>query len=187
MRQRLIIILVAVVILVGLGIGAAILVDRSDTVKNAVVKVANLNTNSVVNGNTNASANTNQTLNTNTNPDRAAIIFVAKVFTERFGSYSTADGYAGLLAATSYGTALINETIRKNVVTLKTLPGTRSSVTKALVTNIVNQAATTATVTVQAQRTETIGESRTETTPTLQLQLVKSGADWRVNSASWRI
>lgn len=185
MRQRLIIILFAFVVLVGLGVGAAVLVDRSDTVKNVVEKVANVNTNNPVN--TNTTTNTNTVVNTNTNQDRDAILFVAKVFTERYGSYSTDDGYAGLLAATTYGTNVLNDAIRKNVTTLKTLPGSRVSVTKALVTTIVNQTGMTAIVTVQAQRTETIGESKTETTPTLQMNLVKSGNDWKVNSATWRI
>lgn len=185
MRRTLLIASIAVLILVGLGVGTTLLINRTPKLKNALEQKINTN----ISVNTNAAVdNTNLTVsNTNTDAEREAIIFVARNFTERFGTGSTDDKFAGMLSATTWGTVSLNDNLRKNIITLYGNPGTtyRSFETKALVFSFTRRTDATAALTIGTLRTETIDRSAKSYNQNLQLTLIKSGGLWKVDSANW--
>jgi len=187
MRRRIIVIIIAVLILVIPAVIALIIVKRSPKLQNVVLKVANVNT--VANTNS-AAANVNTVKVTDPQAkDRQAITFVSRNFAEQYGSGSNQNNFANLIDAETFGTPNFNTSLDRSIAqqktTLKTTPFT-STITKALSITISGLTASTATVVVTTQRQETIDRSVRTYYQDLLLQMLKVGADWKVNGAGWK-
>lgn len=183
MRRRLIIIAAALVLIVGVSLTIIILVNRSPRLQNVVNSLAN------------QSANTNTFIkNTNTGPvvtvtpDRTAITFVVRNFTEVFGSGSTENGGSNLVVAQQYGTPSYNTYLNGEVAKQRAAPATvyRGTVTRALAFDFLKLNETSATVLVSTQYSVTTNTTTDEQTRDLLVDLVKVNGDWKVNAAAWK-
>lgn len=186
MRRRLIIISIAVLVLVIPSIVIVWLVNRSPRLQNAVLKVANVNTST----NTNSIAsNTNTTVSDPQAVDRAAVIYAARNFAERYGSESNQNDFANIVQAEAFCTdaytAQLNATMAQQRLTLKTTPFT-STVTKALSISVTALTGSTANVTVGTQRQETIDRTERVYYQDLVVQVVKDGNSWKISGATWQ-
>lgn len=183
MRRHLIIAGIAIIALVVIGGGAALLVDRSPSLQNAIEQRANLNRTT-----TNISQNTNTQPVAKPDPDRETILFVSRNFTEQYGSSTSDDGYAGVLRAADWTTAAMRTQLQNFVNTQRAGGGTtyRSTLTKALVLSVTRQTVTAATVRIDTERQETIGADVQTYNQTLTVGLVKQGTDWKVDAAVWQ-
>ncbi len=186
MRRRIIIIVASLVVLVVPAVLIILAVHRNPQLQNTVLKAANVNQ-------TVANANTVTNTTPHVDPrasDRAAIIFVSRNFAERFGSTSNQNNFANFTQAETYGTVSFNQALDRGLaqqrLTLSTTPYT-ATVTKALSMSINTLSATTANVTVSAQRHETIDRTERTYYQDLILEMVKVGSDWKVNAASWKV
>lgn len=183
MRNRLLIIGIALVVLIGGALAVLLLVNKSPQLQNAVYKLANTNS---------AAANTNSTANINRNippSDRDTIRFAARTFTELYGSFSNQNNGSNLIEAAAYATKDFAAVLRQQaVVKQATPPATTyiSVITRAYVFSFVQQTSTVATVVVSTQQQTTTGASTVTGTKDLLLDLVKVGANWQVSAAVWK-
>lgn len=154
-------------------------------------------------GNANVAANTTIVQNTNTAAppltnaqtaelkDRDAITALAVLFTERYGSYSSetvgvnVDELALFMTDKEKGAA-------RNYVSQEKAKYARSDVSVSVLTKALSPSITalvvgkSATVKVATQRQEQPrGAEVVVTRPTLALQLVKQGDQWKVDAAVW--
>jgi hypothetical protein len=174
--------MIGLIALVGLGTGIILLVNKSPSLQNVVLKLSN----------TADETNANQLANQNTNPaptetpEQQRLIYVARNFAEQFGSGTNQNNSANLREAQQWGTKNFNDYLNRQIA-LGSCPSTpyRATVTKVLVVNITKQATTTAAVTIGAQREETIDQAVTTYTQNLLIDLLKQGDDWKVNAATW--
>lgn len=185
MRRRIIIISVAVLIIAGGAVAVLYAIKRSPQLQNAVLKLANT---------TNTSATSVPSGNTNVNrvslpPDRQAIIFVARNFTERYGSGSNQNGGSNLIEAQLYGTTLFNNFLHTQAIQAQQAaadPVYHGTISKALAFQVLKQSATSATVLVSTQQTIITGSVTTTATKDLLVDLQKIGSDWKVSGAVWK-
>ena len=184
MRNRIIIVAIAFVVLVGGSVAIILLVNKNPKLQNAVMKIANTNTTT---SNTNSST---ANINRNIPPSDSELIrFAARTFTELYGSFSSQNNGSNLTAATAYATADYAATLRQQVVVKQATPVSTtytSVVTHALVFTLTKQTATTATVDVSTQQQTTTGSATTTATKDIVLDFEKSGANWLVNAATWK-
>lgn len=169
--------------LIGISIGVVIAVQKSPSLQNAVLKAANTS----VNINQAIPQNTNVTIVT-PSPDRQSILFTARNFSELYGSYSNENDGSNLLAAQQYATTSYTEVLRNQAITRQ---GTATKkyfgqVAKALAFNVSSQTATTATVLVSMQISTVNGTATATFTKDIQVDLIKTGGNWKVNAAVWK-
>ncbi len=185
MSRRLIIIISASVILIVPAIVIILLVNRNPKLQNTILKVANINQ-AVTNTTT---TNTNTPANALAK-DREAAVFVARSFAERFGSGSNQNNFSNLILAETYGTKSFNDSLNRSIaqqkLTLKTTPF-QSTITKAMSISVGSFTTTSGHLTVTAQRQETIDRAVRVYYQDLILEMLKVGADWKVNAASWKV
>lgn len=185
MSRRLIIILVAALVLIGISVTVVVLVDRSPKLQNAVYKA----TNTVP---TNSTVNTNTAVNTNTSvvsPDRQNIQFVVRNFTEQYGSWSNQNGGSNLATAKQYASPSYSDYLDQQIAKTKATPTPATysgTVTKALVFHFLSLNAKNASVQVSTQQQVTTGTNTVTQTKDLIVDLVKVGNDWKVNAAVWK-
>lgn len=112
---------------------------------------------------------------------------LAMAFAERFGSYSTDEPVKNMADLEPFMTANF-----KNSAALQTnleSPGIFSGFsTKALSSNLISSNSNSATIVVKTQRTQTLGADASSKTfiASLELYAVKSGNDWKIDSAKWQ-
>lgn len=183
MPRRLRFILITLAVLVVPAVIILLLVDRSPTLSNTVLRLANQSTN--VNGNTNTPTNTNAV---QADPEAIAVEYVARNFSETYGSGTNQNDFAHIEQAKLWGTenfnSFLDRTANQERATLVTTPY-HGIVSQALVVQVTNRTATSAAATVSLQRTETIDQDERTYTQDLLLNLVKVGTDWKINAAAW--
>lgn len=185
MRRRLIFILVAFIILVGGSLAVLYAVNRSPKLQNAVYKATNtsLLTNTITNKTNTAVVKPAVT------PDREAITFVVRNFSERYGSFSNQNNGSNLVAAqdftTSTYTTYLNQQV-KNIQTITLAAEYSGTVTKALAFTFTSQTTTAAQVVVSTQQSITTGELTKVQTRDLLVDLQKVSGSWKVNAAVWK-
>lgn len=185
MRNRLIIIAVALVVVIGVSLGIILAVNRSPKLQNVVYKVSQTTppTNTVIQ-NTNAAP-----VAAKISPDRQAIQFVARNFTERYGSFSNQNAGSNLQDAAQYATVSYAEILKKqaaNKLSTPNAPEYNGTVTKALVFTFVKLTTVAASVVVSTQQTVTTGNTPATVNVDLLVDFIKVGADWKVNAAVWK-
>jgi len=184
MTRRILLILIAAVILVALGLGIVLLVDRTPALQNALAPAGD--TNETTN-NANAAPATND--NTNAHSDRAAIEYVARNFSELYGSGTTQNDFVNIIEAKQWGTANFNSYLDR-LVALERSKGPHQKFTRtistALVIKISKQAAATAAVTVTLQRTDSGEAGDKQYYQDIHLDEVKQEANWKINAATWQ-
>ncbi len=182
MRRYLLISIIGLLAIVIIGGGVILLVDRTPALQNAINGEKN---NSIIN-----TAIVTNTANTNTKPntDKADVLLVARVFTERYGTGSSDDAFAGYLAAVPYATTALGNQLEANVRAQK--PATdvnyRGFVTHVVSLTIDQASSTVATVRVGTQRTETIATTAKQYNQSITLLVVKESTGWKVSSAQWQ-
>ena len=183
MPRRLVIIIVILVVIIGASVAAVLLVDRSPSLQNAVYQVT-----STLPANSNANV---AAVNANTapaSPDKSAIQFVARNFTERYGSWSNQNGGSNLAAAKAYASPAYAKDLEDQIQKTKATPVPAQysgTITKALVFTSLNQTAALASVQVATQQEVTTGSSTITQTKNLLIDLVKVDGQWKVNAAVW--
>lgn len=185
MRNRLIFIAVALVLIIGVSLGIILAVNRSPKLQNVVYKVAQ----------TTPTTNTTTT-NTNTttvvpqvSPDRQQMQYVARNFTERYGSFSNQNAGSNLEEAAQYATDAYAENLRKQAANKLSAPVAaeyNGVVTKALVFTFLKVSTLSASMVVSTQQTTTIGTITSTANKDLLVDFTKVGADWKVNAAVWK-
>ncbi|MEK7637086.1 MAG: hypothetical protein AAB402_01685 [Patescibacteria group bacterium] len=185
MGRRIIFFASALVVMIGLALVIILSVTRSPRLQNAVYRVTNTAP-PVTNRPTDAPANANRSPYT---PDRQAIIYVARNFTERYGSGSNQNGGRNLTDAQAYATAAYGDFLGAQIAQARSAPPPKEyhgTVTRALVFNVLKQTTAAASVVVATQQTVTVGTAATVQTKDLLIDLVKVGADWKVSAAVWK-
>ena len=185
MRRRLIIAAILAAVLIGLGIGIVLLVDRTPALQNSLTPNSNL-TNPSLNVN-NLPLNRNS--NTNTNPDTAIIQYVSRNFSELYGSGTTQNDSANVIESKQWGTVNFNlylDTLVAQERAKEPNPKFIRTVSSALVIKVKKQTANTAAVTVTLQRVENGDTGDKQYYQDIILDLVKVGKDWKVNAATWQ-
>lgn len=184
MRHRIIIFSILFLVLVVGGSLALFLVNRSPALQNAVYKATN----------TAPSENSATALNTNTakpvtTPDREATIFVARNFTETYGSFSNQNNGSNLIEAKAYATTSYATALQSQVAAVQTAPPAKEysgTVTHALVFTSIKLTATVAQMVVSTQQAVTTGTSTKNQGRDLLVDLVKIDGEWKVNAAVWK-
>lgn len=190
MNRRLAIILGIIAAVVVIAVAVTIAVNSSPRLQNLVLKVANRNSSGATNtpGATNTAAvNINKPVDPAAT-DRAAVTYVARNFTEMYGSYSNQEA-TNLQDVQVWGTKRLNDQLKQALADKSKLPPAssyQSFVTQALVMKITKLTTAAASVTVSTQRTETVDLDEKTYTQDLNLELVKTGKDWKVDAAIWR-
>lgn len=116
-----------------------------------------------------------------------ALQAVAKLFTERYGSFSTEAQYANLTDVLPLMTESLAEQTRAVINAAKPSVVFYGVSTRAVTVKVGERTATSATVTVSTQRVETKGTAAPATKyQDLILSLEKAGEDWKVAAATWR-
>lgn len=185
MRNRIIIIASALVLLIGLSVAVLFLVNKSPKIQNVVLKLANTNTSATT---TNTNGKNTNTASDESN-DHDAIRFTARTFTELYGSFSNENGGSNLLEAATYATPTYAASLRQQAVVKQAAPRATafsSVVSHALVFTFINQTDTTASLTVTTQQVTTNGTASTTGTKELVLDVKKSGTKWLVDAAVWK-
>lgn len=182
MKRRIIIAIVAFLVLVGGGSLSLWLVSRSPSLQNAIYKATNTNqaTNSASNINVARPATT---------PDREATIFVARNFSETYGSFSNQNGGSNLVDAKAYATdnyAAVLQ-VQANAAQAAPRPGVYSgTITQALVFTNITLGLSAAQIVVTTQQKVTTGNDTKTQTRDLLVDLLKVDGQWKVNAAVWK-
>lgn len=185
MRNRIIAVIIAIVVLVGLSLGLILLVRHNPKLQNTVYKITNTS------APTNAAANINLPANINAPPissDRVAITAVARNFTERYGSWSNENKGSNLVAAQAYGTKLFNNFLATQIAKEQSSPAAaeyQGVITTALAFHFETMTAANATVLVTTRQQVTTGAKTQLITKDILLIMLKVGSDWKINSAVW--
>lgn len=185
MRNRILFIVIALVLIIGVSLGIIIAVNRSPRLQNVVYKVAQTSENT----NTVAPTTNTTPAQPQTSPDQQAIQYVARNFTERYGSFSNQNTGSNLLEAAQYATASYAENLQKQAANKQSSPAAteyNGVVTKALVFTFIKQGSVSASVVVSTQQTVTTGTITTVVTKDLLVDFTKVGPDWKVNAAVWK-
>lgn len=176
-------ILIGVILLIAAVSAAALLVFRRGSGGNANQSQTNQTT-------ANSAAVTNTDVTVPPDPERDAIMALAKNFTERYGSSSTDTAYQNLEEVLPWMTDAYRAAAEKDLLELRTRgsAGAFSSVTtKALAPAITaREPGKSAIVEVTAQRIERRGNTTDQPyRQTLKLELKASGSEWQVDRATW--
>lgn len=132
--------------------------------------------------------NRNATVAPTPSDARVAATAVSRAFAERFGSFTGERPGVNLLAAASYATAALQQTLQRQAEQLASNP-TAALVTSRVITVVVrsiDERVGRADIGLTLLRTE-----RSTTKPTvtyqqdLSLQLIREGEAWKVNQAIW--
>jgi Flp pilus assembly protein TadG len=183
MRNRLLILAVILIILVGGSIAVIVLVNRSPKLQNVVYKIANTNA-STTTTNTNQATNRSSTLT-----DQEAIQFTARTFTEMYGSFSNQNAGSNLLEAAAYATSEYAATLRQEAVVKQAQPASatyQQVITKALVFKMLSRSSTSASMVVTTQQRTTNGSVTTTANKDLLLDLQRQRTSWLVSAAVWK-
>lgn len=183
MSRRLIIIAIALIVLIGGSVLVIWLVNRSPSLQNAVYRATNTKP---------VSSNTNTAIvDSNTavvSPDISAIKFVARNFAERFGSWSNQNDASNLVAAKIYASPSYTKYLETQIQKTKATPVPAEysgTISKALVFTFLKQTKAIASIQVSTQQEVTTGSTTVSKTRDLLIDLVKIGADWKVDAAVW--
>lgn len=146
---------------------------------NTNVNVVVINTNTASNQNTNTAPN-----------DELTITRLANLFVERFGSFSTEAKYQNLIDLKPYMTTTMQTWVDTTVAgQSQAAPTGYTSVTaRVLSTTVVSQTAAAAELTISTRRTEEGDTTNSAKTyyQDITVKMVKSGDDWKVDSALWQ-
>lgn len=183
MKQRLLIIAITFIVILGISIGGFVIVQRSPKLQNTVAKLANVTTTT----NTTISKNTNTTVvDVHHLADLQA---VARIFAERYGSSTNQDPTASLRAVLPYTSDRLAGILQANIADIAThsIPSISIVIqTKAYVLNPTNVQSTVATVIVSTIRQESVGSAPTkQTKQDITLQFVRQRNIWTVDQAQW--
>lgn len=188
MNRRLLFILIGLAVLVVPTVIAAVIINRSPKLQNTVLKLGNINTAKNTNG---ALASNTNTTNTNNSVavEQAQILFVSRNFAETYGSGSNQNNFSNITESEKWATKSYADFLERGIVQQRA--GQKTSpyheiLTKVLVMNITKQSTATAAVTVSTQRQETTDRTPKVYYQDLLLDLIKVGAAWQVNAATWK-
>ncbi len=184
MRRRIIIISIAFIVVIGVSLAIIFAVRQSPTLQKAVLRIAN--TNSVI---PSVTQNTNKVVRVVATPDKTAIQFAARNFTELYGSYSNENSSSNIVQAEDYATVSYAKYLQAQIALQQAaVPATAYSgmITKALVFTFIKQTTISASVVVTTQRTVLTSSSSTIETKDILLDLMKVGSDWKINAAVWK-
>lgn len=123
--------------------------------------------------------------------EEASAETVAKIFVERYGSYSTESDFANLEDVLPLLTASYRATIEAQIETLRDAPPSESYYgvsTKVISTSFTSKEDTTATIEVLTQREEAQGSVTNISVKyqTIVLNMKEEGGEWLVDKATWR-
>lgn len=187
MPRRLTVILVAAAVLIGLSLLVIVMVNRNPKLQNTVLELANRPTTTTISPLVSPTINTNSQVVSS--PEEEAIRFVAKNFTEKYGSGSSTSNAQNLVEAKMWGTASFIGGLNRQIDAerQKNLDGVyRRMVTKALVVDILSRQTTRAVVTVSTQREETTGDKTDTYYQDALLNLTKESSGWKIEAAAWK-
>lgn len=187
MPRRLLLIIVVAAALILSVVALVWFVNRSPSLQNRVLQIANLNTNTTV-ANTNTQAQNSNT-NTTVDSDEVAREYAARNFSESFGSGSSPDNFANWEKAKPFITESFSSFLERAFAQQRTvtLSGPyHAYLTKALVVTTTKTTATTASMVISTQRQETLDTTTTTYYQDLLLDLVKVGEEWKINAAAWK-
>lgn len=160
------------------------------------------NTNTTV-VNTNTTTNTNTTVVNTETPtteetteevvqevdEEDAILRLARVFTERFGTFSNRNNFENITNLEPFMTTAMQKEQAEYIDANQSdeVPEEYYGITTSVLsTEMIELTETTATVQVQTQRVETTGsEDPVKNTQSMELTFEKVGENWKVSSASW--
>ncbi|MFH1207166.1 MAG: hypothetical protein V1668_00995 [Patescibacteria group bacterium] len=187
-RRNLLIGAAILIVLVIAGVAWWLLSNKdTPTTNSANTNTALLNTDVVI-----INASTNKPAATNTaTTDEVALVRLANLFTERYGSYSSEAGFQNITDLKPYMTKKM-QVISDSFVTSQKAQSSSSSffstTTNALSTSIASIAKLKATINVSAQRRETgVTIDGTSTYyQVLVLDFAKEGETWLVDNAAWQ-
>lgn len=182
MQRRIIIAIVAFLVLVGGGSLSLWLVNRSPALQNAIYKVTNTNPTTTTADNTNIARPA-------TTPDREATVFVARNFSETYGSFSNQNGGSNLVDAKAYATDKYAAVLQTQANAAQAAPraGVYSgTITQALVFTNITLGPSTAQIVVTTQQAVTTGNDTKNQTRDLLVDLLKVDGEWKVNAAVWK-
>ncbi len=135
---------------------------------------------------------TNQAANTNAaDPDQVALIRLANLFAERYGSYSSEAGFQNITNLKPYMTKKMQTVSDGYITTQRAASSVKafySTTTSALSTSVTSLAQVKASISVSTQRRET-GENINGANTYYQvllLDFVKEGETWLVDNAVWQ-
>ncbi|OGY91876.1 MAG: hypothetical protein A3B30_01185 [Candidatus Komeilibacteria bacterium RIFCSPLOWO2_01_FULL_52_15] len=112
---------------------------------------------------------------------------LARNFTERYGSFSTDNNYQNLKELSPFITSKLRSQFEKTITGSAGSQVFRGVTTKALNVLITSLTESRASVTVTAQRVETVADQQAIVTyAKLALTMVKQGPYWYVDSAEWK-
>ncbi|MBU0597964.1 hypothetical protein KKF61_03115 [Patescibacteria group bacterium] len=153
----------------------------------------NTNTPTIV---VNASANTNAVQPANVNAavdEELALIRLANIFVERFGSYSSEADFQNLIDLKKYMTRTMqswtDDYIKVEQAKFAS-QGFSSVVSQVVSTYLTNLEGIKASLQVTTQRQDTSADVNASSDPYYQniiLEMVKEGTDWLVNVATWQV
>jgi len=184
MRRRIIIFSIIFIVLVGGGSLTLFLVNRSPALQNAVYKATN----------TAPSVNSATAINTTitkpaTTPDRESTVFIARNFTETYGSFSNQNNGSNLIDAKTYATASFSADLQAQATTAQVAPPAKEysgTVTKALVFTSLKLTTISSQILVSTQQAVTTGTSTKNQGRELLVDLLKVDGEWKVNAAVWK-
>lgn len=184
MQRRIIIAAIAFLVVVGGGSLALWLVNRSPALQNAVYKATNSTAPNV------ATTNTNTTVvRPTTTQDRETTVFVARNFTEVYGSFSNQNNGSNLVEAQAYATPTYALELKAEATKVRTAPPPKEysgTVTRALVFTNIKLTTTAAQIVVSTQQEVTTGTTTKTKLRDLLVDLVKVEGEWKVNAAVWK-
>ncbi len=183
MRRNIFIVAVALILLVGIGVMVVVLVQRSPKLQNAVYTL----TNTVPNPTNQATSTV--PVNRSGLTENQAIKFVARNFTEQYGSYSNQNNGSNLIAAQAFAAASYKKVLQTQITLAQAARPNQAYfgvVAKALVFTTLAQSSTAAQMVVTTQQVVTSGTSSQTITKDLLVDLVKIDREWKVNAAVWK-
>lgn len=177
MRNTVILVILAIILLTGIAAVLLMTKPRSDTTTNPNTNQANVATT-----NTNASDPAAAAITA----DEAAMRLTARNFAERYGSESTDNPGANLTLAASLAADPFANALRTLAQAAKPSATYHAILTSAFGVTVTTLTDAKASVEVICQRDETTGQTTTSKQATLRLNLVKQNANWLVSAANWK-
>lgn len=181
-RRHILILALAVLAVVGIAVGIVLVVNASPKLQNTVTKLANIKP---VNS-TPVPLTTNG--NTNSGTATAEITYVARAFTERFGTTNNQQPDVILLAL-PFATTKLQGILQTNVASLKQQPLPKSVMTistTARVFQVTSITATAAHLVVSTTREQTVDSTSTSYHQDLNVDLLREQGSWKVSAATWQ-
>ena len=110
----------------------------------------------------------------------------AKIFTERYGSYSTDSNYENIRELETLATTRLWSSLSRQIKTASQSAGFVGVTTKVFSSEIANWKTDSAQVTVMALKNETKDGATTQSRVTASVGVIKSGGKWLVSDFAWQ-